>query len=86
VGGHPARLVRLLDAAGSSGMTDAEKWAKMAEAWERYCRLGASVFDWDSDSRTLMAELTGVHVDYWYLTLEELAERREAAEHGTEAG
>jgi hypothetical protein len=46
-------------------MTDAEKWVKLRDAWITYYKQGASMFDWDFDSRTLMAELTGERAFQW---------------------
>lgn len=45
-------------------MDESEKvaaWDRIAAAWAVYCAEGAGVFDWDDDSRTVMAELTGRH-------------------------
>jgi hypothetical protein len=38
------------------------------EAWVLYCRNGARKFDWDYESRPLMAELTGHHVGEWLIS------------------
>ena len=60
-------------------MTDAEKWAKIADAWRRYCELGTAACDWDDEVREMMTEMTGQHVTYWYLSTDELYEARRAA-------
>jgi len=45
-------------------LTNQEKiaaWDLIAAKWEIYCTRGAGEFDWDFDSRPVMAELTGHH-------------------------
>lgn len=46
--------------------SDAECWARLRDAWVTYCKQGAGVFDWDSDSRALMTELTGERAFQWH--------------------
>lgn len=43
--------------------TGDDRWALIAEAWQTYCRGGASAFDWDYESRDLMDALMGPTVD-----------------------
>jgi len=50
-------------------LTDAEKvaaWNAIATAWMAYCTGGTASFDWDHDSRPVMAQLTG-HRAFEYL-------------------
>lgn len=48
--------------------SDARNWRKIRDAWVLYCTKGAGEgFDWDYDSRDIMADLTG-HDAFEYLS------------------
>ena len=48
----------LRDAANCTA--DGERFALLRAAWQTYSDHGASAFDWDYDSRELMAALTDI--------------------------
>lgn len=49
-------------------LQDARNWRQIRDAWVLYCTKGAGEFDWDYDSRDIMADLTG-HEPFEYMRL-----------------
>lgn len=50
-------------------MSDQEKiaaWDQLAADWQLYCQQGPYFYDWDSDSRAKMTELTGLIIQPWW--------------------